>query len=187
MPNNFDLSLFRLFNSLVGKNHLVDLFLIFCAEYILHVIGLGVVIFIAWSFLPRQKSSRKYNLFFVFYALLSASVSRFFITELIRLFYYRPRPFVVFPAMVQLVAHDTAGSFPSGHATFLFALATAVFFRYRKTGILLFLAAFLVGVGRVATGLHWPTDIVGGALIGILTAVSLRYGLKEVLKKSGSF
>lgn len=62
-------------------------------------------------------------------------------------------------------------SFPSGHAIFLFSLATSVWFENKKAGAILFGIAALVGVGRVAAGVHWPTDIIGGAALGIAFSI----------------
>lgn len=57
-------------------------------------------------------------------------------------------------------------SFPSDHATLLFGVACAVFLVDRRLGLLTLGIAVLVNFARVYTGLHYPTDIVGGALLG---------------------
>lgn len=57
-------------------------------------------------------------------------------------------------------------SFPSGHTTLAFALAAAVGLRWpRWRAVSLGLAA-AVGLSRVALGLHWPTDVLAGAVLG---------------------
>ena len=63
-------------------------------------------------------------------------------------------------------------SFPSDHAVFFFTLAASLFFISRKVGIFAFIyAAIIHGFARVYTGLHYPTDIIVGAVIGIGIAV----------------
>jgi membrane-associated phospholipid phosphatase len=58
-------------------------------------------------------------------------------------------------------------SFPSGHATLLGALATGIFLVSRRVGIISFGYVMLIGLfPRVYLGLHYPTDIIGGAFIG---------------------
>jgi undecaprenyl-diphosphatase len=62
-------------------------------------------------------------------------------------------------------------SFPSDHAALFFALATCILFVSRGAGILAFCHAFfVVSLPRVYVGLHYPTDILAGAAIGIVVA-----------------
>ena len=74
----------------------------------------------------------------------------------------------------QLVAHPNGASFPSGHASLAFGIAAGVAYYYPKTSIVFFVAALLVGVGRVVAGIHWPSDIVGGAIAGLMGAFLAR-------------
>ena len=106
-------------------------------------------------------------------ALVSAFVSRFVVTEIIRYFYNRPRPFEIVEGARKLMAHPLGSSFPSGHAALAFAVAATVSFYYPKSSILFFLAAICIGIGRVSAGIHWPSDILGGALVGVGTAYVL--------------
>ncbi len=66
-------------------------------------------------------------------------------------------------------------SFPSGHATFYFALATIVYFYNKKVGIWFFIVSFFIAVARVFVGVHWPSDILAGALLGILMGYILNW------------
>jgi undecaprenyl-diphosphatase len=86
----------------------------------------------------------------------------------------RPRPFVAHPDQVHLFAkHAADASFPSDHATAAFAIATALLLRDRRLGIGAMVLAVLLGVGRVAIGVHYPTDVIGGAVLGAGCAVVL--------------
>jgi undecaprenyl-diphosphatase len=79
----------------------------------------------------------------------------------------RPRPFVADPAGVHLFARHVAdASFPSDHATAAFAIAVALALRNRRWGLVALAFASLLAVGRVALGLHYPSDVLGGALLG---------------------
>ena len=85
--------------------------------------------------------------------------------ELIKGWADRPRPFEVYPYLA--AAHAEMGrSFPSGHATAVFALAAALAMRWPRFWSLWFSMAALVGVSRVALGVHWPSDVIAGAIVG---------------------
>ena len=73
------------------------------------------------------------------------------------------QPFTADPTAVM----EHWSSFPSDHAAIYFALATAVWMRYRWLGAAAYLWVFVFGcLTRVYAGYHYPIDIVGGALIG---------------------
>ena len=92
------------------------------------------------------------------------------IVSLIRLVWYRPRPFVSLN-LIPLMPYADKGSFPSGHAAALFALALAVYFFHKKTGIIFFALSGLSVLARVYVGIHWPSDILAGALLGLGSAI----------------
>lgn len=79
----------------------------------------------------------------------------------------RPRPFVADPAGVHVFAvHAADAGFPSDHATAAFAVAVALLLRDRRWGVGVLALATLLAVGRVALGLHYPTDELAGAVLG---------------------
>lgn len=84
----------------------------------------------------------------------------------------RPRPFLTYPELHYLDLGTDLVSFPSGHSLLLFTVAGTVYFlgRHPKLSWLLFTVAGVVAVSRVVAGVHYPTDILGGALIGMLLA-----------------
>jgi len=86
----------------------------------------------------------------------------------------RPRPPVRYPEPETLLktAHD--GSFPSGHAATSFAAATIMSFAFPRLAPFLFVLAALVAWSRVYVGVHYPLDIIGGAILGVLVAIAVR-------------
>jgi undecaprenyl-diphosphatase len=84
----------------------------------------------------------------------------------------RARPFVAHHGEVHLFSHHSADpSFPSDHATAAFAIAVAILLRKRALGIVALVTAAVLSVGRVAIGVHYPSDVLAGAALG--SAVSL--------------
>ncbi|OGE78240.1 MAG: hypothetical protein A2751_03735 [Candidatus Doudnabacteria bacterium RIFCSPHIGHO2_01_FULL_46_14] len=158
---NFDLQVFEYINGLALKYPLWDKVVIYANEYGLYVFA-GIV---AILFFVNRRA--------FWGAAISSILARGIITEIIRYAYKRPRPFVndqlenVRQLVVKSVIND---SFPSGHAAFYFAIAFAVYFQNRKAGAVLIILAVILGTTRIYTGIHYPSDILGGALIGFASA-----------------
>ncbi|MGE5335973.1 MAG: phosphatase PAP2 family protein [Nitrososphaerota archaeon] len=86
----------------------------------------------------------------------------------------RARPFVSDAHGVHLfAAHSADPGFPSDHATASFAIATAIFLRNRRWGLVALIAAAVLSVGRVAIGVHFPSDVLAGAALGAAVAIAL--------------
>jgi undecaprenyl-diphosphatase len=86
----------------------------------------------------------------------------------------RARPFVAEPGQLHLfVAHSADASFPSDHATASFAIAVAILLRKRGWGTAALALAAILSVGRVAVGVHYPSDVAAGAALGTAAAVLL--------------
>jgi undecaprenyl-diphosphatase len=89
----------------------------------------------------------------------------------------RARPFAADPGGVHLFAHHAADAgFPSDHATAAFAIATAIVLRKRGWGIFALVAATVLSLGRVALGVHYPSDVMAGAAVGAAAALALWFG-----------
>lgn len=103
-------------------------------------------------------------------------------TPIIRTWYYRPRPFVAL-SIEPLISHPINSSFPSGHLAFLIPLGLVLWFLNKKASLLFLLGALLVGFSRIAVAVHWPSDILGGILIGIAGFVLAQLVLKKAKPK----
>ena len=106
-------------------------------------------------------------------AVLSAGVA-LAIAKVISEIVDRARPFVVEPHGVHLfTAHAADPGFPSDHATGAFAVAMAIYLRNRAWGTVALVAAAVLAVGRVAIGVHFPSDVLAGAVLGCAVALAL--------------
>ncbi|MFQ5443640.1 MAG: phosphatase PAP2 family protein [Nitrospinales bacterium] len=80
----------------------------------------------------------------------------------------RPRPCVDLNHVISVVNCTRGYSFPSNHAINVFTVATLVSLHFKNTYLLAFTLAGLVGLSRIYLGVHYPSDILGGAILGIM-------------------
>ncbi len=157
---NLDFFLFQKINSFALKCFWLDSLAIFLANYLPYILFISLLIFLLWDF-------KKYWII-VAKSILAGVIARLGFVPLFHLFWPRPRPFI-FNSPHLLLRHANTPSFPSGHAAFFFALSTVIYFYNKKAGIIFFFASILLSFFRVFCGIHWPSDIIFGAIIGIFS------------------
>ncbi len=152
-------------------------FITFLASFLIWFMFLG-----AFVALLKQKKIKAY-----FFVLFSVVIS-WIISQVIKGLFFTVRPFKIngFPPLT--ITNPSDNSFPSGHTTSAFALATAVFLVNKKLGILMFFLAFLVGLGRILSNVHYPIDVWGGIALGIFVPLFLEnFFLKKGRKLENFF
>lgn len=158
---SFDLGLERLINGLAGRSRLLDAVMVAFAQYSPLVLAL-ILLVVYFAPDPRRRWRRLVAIYAGAAALVALAVS-----YVIGLAWYRPRPFVADPTLVHaLVAHANDSSFPSDHATLAFAIALGLWSLGPAWGPLLLALGVVVAFARVFVGVHWPTDVLAGAILG---------------------
>jgi len=171
---NMDLYLFNLVNSFAGQWSWLDFVGIFFAKYLEYFLWLFLFFFLMANLKKYWKM--------VLEALIAAVFTRLILTEGIRWLWFRPRPFVSLDFIPLIGKSASEASFPSGHASFYFALSTIVYCYNKKAGILFYATTFLIVTSRIFVGVHWPSDILAGAVIGIL----MGWILNKIFREHGN-
>jgi undecaprenyl-diphosphatase len=180
-----DIKLFYFFNSFAGKAQIFDALIVFFAAYLQYIL---IIIFFMILYFSAYSKGEKLYIFLV--TTISIIIARLGITEIIRFFYHRPRPFLILQVHKLLsngwFYSDTEWSFPSGHSAFFFALATAIYLCNKKWGFWFIIAAILMNISRIIAGVHYPSDILGGAIVGIITGYLIVYFSKKNISRKKS-
>lgn len=119
------------------------------------IVWIGVAILLFGFYYKRPRKALKFALFVAVVAVVVIAL---------RYIFPRQRPFQAFPSQVQDFSYEGLPSYPSGHvaptAGGFYLLAN----HSKKLNVLFAALVVLLGVSRIATGTHYPTDIIGAAL-----------------------
>ncbi|MHC1770032.1 MAG: phosphatase PAP2 family protein [Verrucomicrobiia bacterium] len=176
---SFDVAVFRFIN--VGlKNPFFDWLLPFFDSNLLFVPVLALLaITLTWKGGVRAR-------LFVCFMLLTLVIGDPLIVRSLKAFFDRPRPFDVLEDIHLLVHGIDNPSMPSGHAANWFAAAVISFVYYRRSIWFMLPMAFIEGFSRTYLGVHYPSDVLAGALIGVAYAVLIVWTSDRLWKIVGA-
>ncbi|MBD3208586.1 MAG: phosphatase PAP2 family protein [Candidatus Nealsonbacteria bacterium] len=159
----YDTKIILFLNDLVGRSAIFDGLILFFTSYVQYFLVAALFLFLFY-----EREARRTRIEILLTTIISVVVARFGVTSLIRLFYNRPRPFITLP--VNNLFSESGGSFPSGHASFFFSMSAVVYIYNKAWGLVFFIATVFMGLGRVMAGVHYFSDVVGGMVVGTITA-----------------
>lgn len=175
--NTFDIEVFRKINDLAGLYPWLDRVWIFIA--VASPFLLAAYLLISW-FYQRNSYSRRGLVLSVVAAIAAEIISR-----LSGFVYSHPQPFASLEGVHKLISKQVGNSFPSDHTTVFFAAMTMLFLFYRdkKLKWLFPLIAILVGISRIWVGVHYPSDVIAGGVIGIISSIGIYYAANSLEDK----
>jgi undecaprenyl-diphosphatase len=111
--------------------------------------------------------------------IIAVALSDFLNDDILKPLFKRIRPCNVLQDIHLLVPCNSSFSLPSSHAVNIFTMATMIGYGYRRIAPYVFFIAFAVSYSRIYTGVHYPFDVISGAVIGIMCGTIIS-GLKDV-------
>ena len=154
----FDISVFNFINHTLSSQRLN-----FIMPVVSHLGGGELYFMIGVLLLFSKKREDKMLGIFV----IAGLTISYYIVGLLKILVARPRPFVALTNVILLGPAEKSPSFPSSHAVTAFITASLLASRFKKY-VLFYLLASVVAFSRVYIGVHYPSDVLAGAVIGIL-------------------
>ncbi|MDA8169610.1 MAG: glycosyltransferase family 39 protein [Nitrospiraceae bacterium] len=170
--SGLDVTLFYLINGLHGR--LLDPVVVFWSSPPMYAIPIAILLF---------TKDRKAALIALFAAMASFAVADWG-GNLLKHLIERPRPCHVLPDVKLLAGCSDSYSMPSNHTTDISAVATAIFLLTKsRLRYLMIPAVLMIAFSRVYMGVHYPTDLLGGAVVGAAAGVAISYYFKWAMRK----
>ena len=161
--------------SLAHQSVFFDWLIVFFAETFGYIMVVVAFIYLLYHtdgvFNYRKPFLQWRNKFKEIFLVFFSSVFAWVLAEILKHFIVSPRPFLYFQNLTPLFVHGGMDSFPSGHAMFFSALAMSLYFIHKRIGILFIFVALVVGLARIASGIHFPIDIFTGYILGSVIAL----------------
>ncbi len=177
-------TIFRFLNDFAGSRPWLDAVIVFSAEWLGWALVFGLIFYLFGHIHGKARTIKEIfsgakTKFKEVAIMIFSAIFALLLSEIAKSVFGSPRPFEVLGNINLLFSHGGGDAFPSGHATFFSALALAIYPYHKKLAIFYFIGAILIGLGRIASGIHWPIDILAGYLLGGAIGFSVSSFLKK--------
>ena len=158
-----DYALFKAINGLAGRWPLLDAFMRLVVNEYFVPTSMALILVMMWFWGRDEAQRARYQRIVILAA--ASLITANLILKACNLIYFRPRPFD--SHQVNLLFYKPwDSSFPSNPATVGFSIAVAVLLQDVVWGIPLLILATLFGFARIFCGVHYPSDVLAGAVLG---------------------
>ena len=100
--------------------------------------------------------------------------------QILKHIFSRPRPYTVNPEANVIIEKLSSFSFPSGHSRCAVECAVVIFANNKKWGTAAIILAVLTCISRLYLYMHFPTDVLGGALLGVIDGLLAIFIVKKI-------
>jgi undecaprenyl-diphosphatase len=173
-PTNIDLKMITWINQF--HSPFFDKIMVLIAnigEYAIIWFVIGIIIF-----LTNKRQGKKIFLVLIFSLIIEVIINDGFLKQ----YFFRERPYLLLPNIHQAGPNWINSSFVSGHTASTIAAITVIGYFYRRWLTWLIPLGLIMVYTRLYLGMHYPTDILGGIVVGLLSGViALQIG-KKILK-----
>mgnify|MGYP002409371894 FL=1 len=105
------------------------------------------------------------------------------VVQSLKLILSRQRPYKIIEQLHTFGINLKDYSFPSGHTTASFSIATVLALNIPIISLLTFLIATIIGMSRIYLGVHYPTDVVAGIILGVGSSILVHMYVLEYIKE----
>ncbi len=143
---------------------------IFLSDYLIYGLFIFIIIFI---FFQCKFIFRNIVLFSII------SLGGYLVSKVLKSIFHIQRPFIEMNFIP--VVPESGFSFPSSHATVFAALSIFAFSLNKKLGVIFSILTIFIGLSRMVLGVHYPSDILGGFVVGAIFSLAIVRFFKKYL------
>lgn len=164
--NNFNTTLFLRINGYGAHTPFVGWWSLFFSSWMMYALLVVVVLLPLMFFFKEQHLQQKLHYLHMWLMYVGVGCATWFVVSMLKVLTNVARPYEAITTLHPLITSGLHNSFPSLHSALAVAIASVTALWSRKLSDVLYLFALLIMLSRIFIGVHYPFDVIVGALIG---------------------